>query len=526
MIKAKSLYHLIVYSIAFIVILISFFTFIIINNAFNEFQEKIIIIKDDYEIKQKETIRQDIHDTMKFIHYYHKKHKGTKSEREIQNDVLNAIENMRDTNDINDYVFIYNFDGTSIYYPASKQDIGKNLYEFTDPTGKKVIKELINVSQDNAGGFVEYVWYKPELEKEVPKISYAVSYKPWNWTIGQGIYLDEIENLVRKKRYEYDEKISNYVLQILSLTIMLVLYSIFIYKNATILIVNDVREIGKYFKETQKSDQPINDKNIMFGEFKMIANYANDAITNIKDKTHMLEALNIHLEDTVKEQTKELTALVGSQKKFLKNSVHEINTPLSIIQTNIDLLRMHTPNNKYINNIQSGAKTIQYIFDDLSYLIKKDKVIYQKETLNFSEFLIERLSYFDEIAQSNTLFFVTNIQNPIYHCFNGVLLQRVIDNNLSNSIKYSFKDSPIFVKLLEDDNGVIFEVKTHSKQIENIDKIYDDFYRENNARGGFGLGLRIVKDICDKNSVIIEINSNKDETKFTYRFKKDENTAA
>ena len=524
MIKANSLYHLIVYSIVFIIILISFFTFIIITNAFDEFQEKITIIKSDYEIKQKDSIKKDIYSTLKFIQYYHKKYKGIKSEKDIQNDVLNAIEYMRDLSDINDYAFVYDFDGTSIYYPVSKQNIGKNLYEFTDTSGKKVIKELIEISKDIEGGYVEYIWYKPAIGKEVPKISYAISYKPWNWTIGKGIYLDQIEKLVKKKKFEYDEKISNYILQILSLTIMLVLYSIFIYKNATILIVNDVRTIGNYFKESQKSDKPFSAKNIMFGEFKMIANFANDAITNFKDKTLLLEDLNKHLEDTVKVQTQELTQLIDSQKKFLKNSVHEINTPLAIIQTNIDLLRMHSPNNKYITNIQSGAKTIQYIFDDLSYLIKKDKVEYKKKEENFSEFLIERLSYFDEIAQANTLFFVTNIQNPIYIEFNNLLLQRILDNNLSNAIKYSFRDSPIFVKLLQDDNGIIFEVKTHSKKIEKLDKIYNDFYRENEARGGFGLGLRIVKEICDKNSVIIQINSNDEETKFTYRFTNNENT--
>lgn len=523
MIKAKSLYHLIVYSIVFIIILISFFTFIIINNAFNEFQEKIDIIRSNYDIKQKDTIQKDINNTLKFIQYYHEKFKGIKNEREIQNDVLTAIELMRDTSDINDYVFIYDFNGTSIYYPISKQNIGKNLYEFTDPTGKKVIKELVEVSKDNAGGFVEYIWYKPELEKEAQKISYALSYKPWNWTIGKGVYLDEIEKIVREKRYEYDQKISNYVLQILSLTIMLVLYSIFIYKNATILIVNDVKAIGNYFKDSQKSDNPLNQNNIMFGEFKIIANYANDAITNFKDQKKLLEGLNEHLEETVNEKTKELQELIESQKRFLKNSVHEINTPLTIIQTNIDLLRMHVPNNKYITNVESGAKTIQYIYDDLSYLIKKDRVEYKKSRVNLSEFLMDRLTFFDEIAQSNSLFFVTNIQNPLFHDFNTLLLQRIIDNNLSNAIKYSFNDSPIFVKLLQDDRGITFEVKTHSKMIESTEKIFDDFYRENDARGGFGLGLRIVKEICDKNSVIIDLQSNEEETKFTYRFTEDEN---
>ena len=57
MIIAKSLYHLILYSIIFIVILTSSFTFIIIENAFDEFQEKIEIIKTDFESKQKDLIK-------------------------------------------------------------------------------------------------------------------------------------------------------------------------------------------------------------------------------------------------------------------------------------------------------------------------------------------------------------------------------------------------------------------------------------------------------------------------------------
>jgi signal transduction histidine kinase len=74
------------------------------------------------------------------------------------------------------------------------------------------------------------------------------------------------------------------------------------------------------------------------------------------------------------------------------------------------------------------------------------------------------------------------------------------------------------------DEEVEFSVSTNSHKIENKNKIFDDFYRENNARGGFGLGLKIVKDICDKNLVIINLDSNAKETKFTYRFKINEDT--
>ena len=526
MLKAKSLYHLIVYSILFIVVLISFFTFIIINNAHDELQDKTETLKTDYTNSQKELIKSDVNNVINFIKYYDNKYKNTKSQETIKKEVLEALKELR-TDNINEYLFIYSFDGLSLYHPISKDRVGNTYYELKDKEGKEVIKDLINVSKKINGGYVEYLWYKLAIFKDTKKISYANSYKDWNWTIGRGVYLDEIDKLVKEKEEEYNQKISNYTLQITSLTIMLVLYSIFIYKNATILIVNDVREIGKYFKESQKNDNPINQNRIIFGEFKVIANYATDAMNNIKLKTHMLEDLNKNLEYNVSEKTKELTKLIESQKTFIKNSVHEINTPLAIIQTNIDLLKMKIPNNKYITNIESGSKIIQYIYDDLSYLIKRDRVIYEKEYLDFSKILFERLSYFEEIAVSNSLYFINNIDEDMYIKFNNTELQRIIDNNLSNAIKYSYAKSPIFVKLeYLNDTEIEFSVTTHSKEIESVEKIFDDFYRENSARGGFGLGLKIVKDICDKNLVIINLQSNEKKTKFTYRFRINENTTA
>ena len=525
MFKAKSLYHLILYSILFIIVLISFFTFIIINNAHEELQEKITTLKTDYSNNQKVLIKNDVNSAINFINYYHSKYKDIKDEKQLQKEVLSALSKMNKKDKQNEYIFIYAQDGTLLYHPVEKEKIGLNLINITDRNGKRVIKELIDISKKPKGGYVDYIWYEHTINKEAKKISYSKTYDEWNWTIGEGVYLHKIDALVQTKKYEYNQKISDYTLQITSLTIMLVLYSIFIYKNATILILNDVKEIGKYFKESQKNDEPINQNRIIFGEFKVIANYATDAMNNIKLKTHMLEDLNRNLEYKVDEKTKELTTLVESQKKFIKNSVHEINTPLSIIQTNIDLLKMKIPENKYITHIESGAKIIQYIYDDLSYLIKKDRVIYEKEYLNLSKIVIHRIDFFSEIAKSNSLYFVSNIQDDIYIKFNNTEFQRIIDNNLSNAIKYSYAKSPIFVRLdYISDEEVEFSVTTHSKKIEYQNKIFDDFYRENSARGGFGLGLRIVKEICDKNLVTIQLDSNEKETKFTYRFKINEDT--
>ena len=527
MLKAKSLYHLIVYSIFFIIILISFFTFIIINNAHEELQEKITTLKEDYTNNQKALLKNYVNYVIKFIDYYYIENRDKFDEETIQKNLILALDHLNISSNPNEYIFIFDINGNLIDNSNDKQEIGKNFLNYKDSKGKSVVKELIEASKNSDGGFVNYFWSKPSLTKETNKISYVKSYDRWSWTIGKGVYLDEIDRLIKQKEEEYSSKISNYTLQITSLTILLILYSIFIYKNATILIVNDVKEIGKYFKESEEKNEPINQNRIALGEFKIIANYANDTMTNIKLKSSMLEELNKNLEIKVNEKTKELSNLVESQKQFLKNSVHEINTPLAIIRTNIDLLKMKIPENKYITNIESGSKTIQYIYDDLSYLIKKDRVLYEKEYLEFSEILKNRLEFFEEIVKSNSLYFIKNIEDDVYLKFNSVELQRVIDNNISNAIKYSFSKSAIHIKLYYiNDNEIEFSVITNSKPIEDSNKIFEDFYRENKARGGFGLGLRIVKEICDKNFVTIEILSDKKETKFTYRFKINEDTTA
>ena len=84
MLKAKSLYHLIVYSILFIIVLISFFTFIIINNAHEELQDKIHTLKIDYTNNQKSLIKNHVNYIINFIDYYYNQNKNIKSVETIQ----------------------------------------------------------------------------------------------------------------------------------------------------------------------------------------------------------------------------------------------------------------------------------------------------------------------------------------------------------------------------------------------------------------------------------------------------------
>ena len=59
---------------------------------------------------------------------------------------------------------------------------------------------MIEVSKTEGGGFVDYVWNKPTTNQLSNKVSYANSYKPWNWMIGSGVYLDDINHILKQKK--------------------------------------------------------------------------------------------------------------------------------------------------------------------------------------------------------------------------------------------------------------------------------------------------------------------------------------
>ena len=443
-------------SILFAIVVLLVFVFIIIFNNYTQYKDDISKIKQSYIQSQKKFIMQETNRVLNYIDYKYKNNKN-KSTTQLKSEIVDVIEHLRNKVDGTGYVFIYTFDGINIADPILKENKGKNLLNFKDPNGKKVIYDLIEVSKTKGGGFVNYVWNKPTTNTLEKKISYAISFKPWKWMIGSGFYLDNMQSALEKKEKEYHQKVIKYLYQIIILSVILFIMGYL---------------INRYFMEgLRKSEQ-----------------FAKE--------------------------------LLETQDKFLKNSIHEINTPLSIIIANIDLYKLKHENNKYLTKIEAGSKIIHNIYNDLSYLVKKDRIKYKNKIIDFSQFLKFRLEFFDEIAIGNNLKFSINIEPNIFINFNDTQLQRICDNSLSNAIKYSYENSIIDIFLIQKNDFIILSIENSGDVIEDVDKLFQRYYRENESRGGFGLGLNIIKEICQNNNVIIDVKSENNKTKFIYKFKK------
>ena len=194
--------------------------------------------------------------------------------------------------------------------------------------------------------------------------------------------------------------------------------------------------------------------------------------------------------------------------RFIKDTTHELNTPVSTILANIETIKRDVLDDKLSNKIRRidvAAKTISNLYQDLTYLILHNKIVSQDEEVDISKVLEERIEYFKVIAQSKRVTFKTDIKEGVYLFIDKKRFSRLVDNLLSNAIKYNKIGGEIIVTLRDNylsikDTGIGIEEK-------NIKEMFERYKRFDKSAGGFGIGLSIVSMIAKEYDLNIEIRS-------------------
>ena len=198
---------------------------------------------------------------------------------------------------------------------------------------------------------------------------------------------------------------------------------------------------------------------------------------------------------------------------FIRDTTHEINTPLSVILMSIEMFE--TDPQKYLNNIKTASKTISTLYEDLT-LVKfggeEDNAVM---TFSLSELVRDRLSYFGlNLEQKNINLNAQIAEVQLRSSYKKV--RKIIDNLLSNAIKYCDENGDVGVNLtpsaLTISNGGAGIAK------ENLSRIFDLYARFDERNGGFGIGLHIVKTFCDELGFKISCKSKEGLTEFRVEF--------
>jgi hypothetical protein len=192
---------------------------------------------------------------------------------------------------------------------------------------------------------------------------------------------------------------------------------------------------------------------------------------------------------------------------FFKDAIHEIRTPLGVLQINLDFLENTNESSMPLKRAQGGVRNLTSIYESLEYFIKNKKIKYKKESINMSQFLKNRIDFFKVLGEIKDVALEYDIEEDIFIHISRIELQRLIDNNLSNAIKYSSNNSKIKIALYHKNGFLHLEFSNYGDMIQDIDKIFQRYYRGDNIRGGFGLGLNIVEYICNLYGILIKVTS-------------------
>ena len=194
--------------------------------------------------------------------------------------------------------------------------------------------------------------------------------------------------------------------------------------------------------------------------------------------------------------------------RFIKDTTHELNTPIAAILSNIQMINKDNIDEKLakkINRIEIGAKTISNIYEDLTFVSLNNQIISNNEKLNFSQILNQRVDFFKSIANTKQIEFILDIKENVFIVCDIKKLSKLIDNILSNAIKYNKFQG--FIKVTLKDKILIIEDSGKGMSKDNLANLFTRYKRFDKSVGGFGIGLNIVSLIAKEYDLKIDVIS-------------------
>jgi signal transduction histidine kinase len=206
--------------------------------------------------------------------------------------------------------------------------------------------------------------------------------------------------------------------------------------------------------------------------------------------------------------TDPLIEYINELKELSKETLHELNLPITTIKTNLSMIKKNTNDEKLLkrlSRIQKATDMLSMRYNELDYLIKTQTLKTIQEEFDLKELIEKRIDFLKQIYPQTK--FITNLEEKTI-INDPIGLSKVIDNLIDNAIKYSPKNSKIIIKLKNND----LTIQDFGKGIDEVElvKIFDNYYQENNATKGFGIGLYMVKKFCDNNDIKLLIQSEVD----------------
>lgn len=191
-------------------------------------------------------------------------------------------------------------------------------------------------------------------------------------------------------------------------------------------------------------------------------------------------------------------------ENFIQDVSHELNTPITALKMSASrAIKKEVYDKNILTNISISTKQLESIYKSLTFLNFKQKE-QEPEDVNLKDVLLQTVSYYSELTEAKHISIKTELEDVNIHIV-ASRAELLFSNLLSNAIKYSMPETTINIKL--DKNSFSIEDEGVGIEEKKLDEIFEMYKRQSDIAGGFGVGLNIVKQICDENGIKITVSS-------------------
>lgn len=484
MFTEKNIPKLIILTPVITTLLGAFFTiYFFVQNQYVYFEEESIRVEQEYIKKQRNILKKEIDYIINYIEHHVKRNKKL-SEEELKEEILKYIETIRYEN--HGYIWIHDTDYYLRAHPFREKSIDTLDIELKDAMGTFIIKKFVNETLKKPDGiFIDYYWQKPKDVHFSKKVGFFRLYEKYNWVIGTGLYIDDIEKSILENKKLLEERINKYVRLVVIISILIIL----LIGVVSFIISKKINSVFANYKDkVQKKELLLQDLN-----------------KNLEIKIHR----------AIKEAKKKDRAMLHQSRlarmgTMLSMIAHQWRQPLSEVSG--ILMEMETANkfkklddNLVKESIDESNRLIQFMshtIDDFRNFFKPDK---KKIEFYIDDACNEAISLAGASIQSYHINLTKKVKcNCVIIGYEREFAQVMLNliSNAKDILNHREIENPRIDVIVDYiDNNAIITVEDNAGGIEEeyLDLIFEPYFTTKESSQGTGLGLYMSKMIIEKN---------------------------
>ena len=176
------------------------------------------------------------------------------------------------------YFFITTFDGQLLMNAAEPLLVGKNIWDMTDPAGLKIVQEPKKAVQNAKSGFITYSWNRPGYDKPVLNLSFVKAVPDWQWILGTGTYLNELEENIIQEKTALKHQLKTHLINITLIFLLILLPACAFVFLLSRRLEKSFKTFLHFFDNAATRSIEIDMQDIHFTEFQTLARAANQMV--------------------------------------------------------------------------------------------------------------------------------------------------------------------------------------------------------------------------------------------------------